>query len=76
MRWDGKSVPGVAEGTSEKHEVEGAVGEGEVVGIHAVDERREVDEVDPCGVPGSSHAERVDVVAGTRGEAEDAGRGS
>jgi hypothetical protein len=46
-----------------------------VVGIRAADERREVDEVDPCGVPGPSRAERVDGVTGARGEAVDTGRG-
>ena len=35
-----------------------------MVGIRAVDERREVDEVDPYGVPCSRRAERVDGVAG------------
>jgi hypothetical protein len=62
-------------GVIREHEVEGAVREGEVVGIRAADERREVDEVDPCGVPGPSRAERVDGVTGARGEAEDTGRG-
>lgn len=45
------------------------------MGIHTVDKRREVDKVDPCGIPSSSRAEHVDIVAGTSGEAEDAGRG-
>ncbi|CAD6333323.1 unnamed protein product [Miscanthus lutarioriparius] len=62
-------------GVIREHEVEGAVGEGEVVRIRAADERRQVDEVDPCGVPGPRRAKRVDGVAGARGEAEDARRG-
>lgn len=54
-------------------EIEGAVREGEAMGVCATDERREVHEVDPGHFAYSRCVERVDGVAGSRGEAEDAG---
>lgn len=54
-------------------EIEGAAGEGEAMGVGATDERRELHEVDAGHFAYSHCVERVDGVAGSRGEAEDAG---
>jgi hypothetical protein len=70
-RQDGKERIRGGRGVIRKHEVQGAVGEQEVVGIRAVDQWWEVDEVDPSGVLGSRCLESIDHVAGTDSEAED-----